>query len=297
MVTSIDLADGTPLSVFLFSPPSLLPPSLLPSLYLPLSQALLKSLHSIPQLAPRLVSFTELAHKHIATGTPPPSPGELLQASCIANATFAALGGFKESVRLGMEVKVIGEGLVESRGVVQSIAERRGIASVQFSNDEFCFGPNKTLDVPLSRLLPPQKEMLPLKQLEVGPELCSAICAILETTPPSISHAHSSSDANNPSLGLCRLFAEMRTRACMALSSHVQQSPEFLKLFLSTGCWENLQRQVTSNPGEREQSLSAYQGVYLQSPPDRATTDCGRVPLSVSTYVVSRLCPSSSPED
>ena len=149
---------------------------------------------------------------------------------------------------------MIGEGLAESRGVVQSIAERRGIASVQFADDEFCFGPNKTLDVPLSRLLPPQKEMLPLKQLEVGPELCSAICAILETTPPSISHAHSSSDANNPSLGLCRLFAEMRTRACMALSSHVQQSSEFLKLFLATGCWENLQRQVTNNPGKRNRA-------------------------------------------
>lgn len=265
VVTSI---DETPLCL-LFSPPSPPspppPPSLLPSLpLLPLSQALLKSLHSIPQLAPRLVSFTELAHKHIATGTPPPSPGELLQASCIANATFAALGGFKESVRLGMEVKVIGEGLVESRGVVQSIAERRGIASVQFSDDEFCFGPNKTLDVPLSRLLPPQKEMLPLKQLEVGPELCSAICAILETTTPSISHAHSSSDANNPSLGLCRLFAEMRTRACMALSSHVQQSSDFLKLFLATGCWENLQRQFTSNPGERNR-VSQRSEVFISS--------------------------------
>lgn len=204
----------------------------------------------IPQLAPRLVEFTELAHKHVGSGTPPPSPGELLQASCIANATFAALGGFKESVRLGMKVKVIGEGLAESCGVVQSMAERRGIASVQFSDDKFCFGPNKSLDVPLCRLLPPQKEMLPLEQLQVGPELCSAICAILETTPPSISHAHSSSDANNPSLGLCRLFAEMRSRAYMALSCHIQQSPEFLKLFLATGCWESLQRQVTSNPGK-----------------------------------------------
>ena len=186
----------------------------------------------------------------MASGTPPPSPGELLQASCIANATFAALGGFKESVRLGMKVKVVGEGLEESCGVIQSIAERRGIASVQFTDDEFCFGPNKILDVPLSRLLPPQKEMLPLKQLQVGPELCSAICAILETTPPSISHAHSGSDANNASLGLCRLFAEMRSRACMALSHHVKQ-PDFLRLFMTIGCLENLRGQMTSNPGER----------------------------------------------
>ena len=215
-------------------------------------QALLKSLHSVPELAPKLASFSEQTHRCVASGTPPPSPGELLQLACIANATFAALDGFKESVRPGMTVKVSGEGLAaELCGVIQSIAERRGVASVQFIDDEFCFGPNKTLDVPLSRLLPPQKEMLPLEQLQVGPELCSAICAILETTPPSLSHAHSNSDANDASLGLCRLFAEMRSRACMALCRHVKQS-EFLKLFKVSGGWQNLRTQMTSSPGERE---------------------------------------------
>ena len=150
-----------------------------------------------------------------------------------------------------MQVKVVGEGIGEEQcGVIQTISERRGIASVQFSDDEFCFGPNKTLDVTLSRLLLPQKEMLPLKQLNISADLCSAICAILKTTPPSISHALSSSDANNPSLGLCRLFAEMRSRACMALSSHVKQ-PDFLQLFMRSGCWEDLSGQMTSNPGER----------------------------------------------
>ena len=186
----------------------------------------------------------------MASGTPPPSPGELLQTTCIANATFAAFGGFKESIRPGMRVKVVGDGLEESCGVIQSIAERRGVASVQFSDDEFCFGPDKSLDVPLSRLLPPQKEMLPLNQLQIGAELCSAVCAVLKTTPPSISHAHSSTDANNVSLGLCRLFAEMRSRACIALLCHVQQSPEFLRQFMSTGCWEDLRNQLTSDSGE-----------------------------------------------
>ena len=217
-----------------------------------LCQALLKSLCSVPELAPKLVSFSDQTHRHVASGTPPPSPGELVQTTCIANATFAALGGFKESIRPGMRVKVVGEGLEESCGVIQSIAERRGVASVHFSDDEFCFGPNKTLDVPLSRLLPPQKEMLPLNQLQVGTELCSAVCAVLKTTPPSISHAHSSTDASNASLGLCRLFAEMRSRVCMALLCHVQQSPEFLRQFLGSCCVEDLRNQLTSDPGEGE---------------------------------------------
>ena len=220
------------------------------SLSLSLSQALLKSLCSVPQLAPKLVSFSDHTHRHVASGTPPPSPGELLQTTCIANATFAALGGFKESIRLGMRVKVMGEGLEESCGIIQSIAERRGVASVQFSDDEFCFGPNKILDVPLSRLLPPRKEMLPLNQLQIGPELCAAVCAVLKTTPPMISHAHSNTDASNASLGLCRMFAELRSRTCMSLLSHVQRSQEFLRLFLDSDCWQELRSQLTSDPGE-----------------------------------------------
>lgn len=144
----------------------------------------------------------------------------------------------------------MGEGLQETYGVIQTISERRGVANVQFSDDEYCFGTNHTLEVPLSRLLPPQKEMLPLRQLGIGEKLCRAICALLKTTPPSISHAHSSADANDPALGLCRLFAEMRTRACMALSYHLKE-PTFLKLFEKDGCWEDLRKQMTwGSPGE-----------------------------------------------
>jgi E3 ubiquitin-protein ligase HECTD4 len=294
-------------------------------------EALLKSLCSVPELAPKLVSFSDQTHRHVAGGTPPPSPGELVQTTCIANATFAALGGFKESIRPGMRVKVVGEGLEESCGVIQSIAERRGVASVQFSDDEFCFGPNKTLDVPLSRLLPPQKEMLPLNQLQVGTELCSAMCAVLKTTPPSISHAHSSTDASNASLGLCRLFAEMRSRACMALLCHIQQSPEFLRQFVSSCCVEDLRNQLTSDPGEgggeeRKMSHRLYTTHFCQgfdAPLEarctsilntnlmycirngllirelslfccRSATVGGGVPLSVSEDALQRLCQTPS---
>ena len=212
-------------------------------------EALLNSLLSTPQLVPKLVSFSNQTHKNAASGTPPPSPGRLLQASCITNATFAALGGFKEGVRPGVRVQVVGEGLCETHGVIQSISERKGVASVKFSDDPLCFGANRSFEVPLSRLVPPQKETLPLKQLRVGEELCRAICALLQTTSPSITHAHSSIDANDPSLGLCRLFAEMRTRACMALCYHLQDEV-FRRLFVECRYWEQLRTQMTSgNPG------------------------------------------------
>ena len=214
-----------------------------------IKEALLNSLLSTPQLVPKLVSFSNQTHKNTASGTPLPSPVGLLQASCIANATFAALGGFKEGVRPGVRVQVVGEGLRETYGVIQSISEKRGVASVEFTDDPLCFGANKSFEVPLSRLEPPQKETLPLKQLRMGEELCRAICALLQTTPPSVSHAHSSIDTNHPSLGLCRLFAEMRTRACMALSYHLQDEA-FRRLFVECKCWEQLRLQMTSgNPG------------------------------------------------
>ena len=187
-----------------------------------IKKSVLQSLLSIPDLTPKLASYTDSVHTNVATGAQPTQPGSLLQAACIANATFAALGGFKESIRPGMKVKVLGEGVEDSYGIIQSISERRGLANVQFSDDEFCFGMNKTLEVPISRLTPPQKDVLPLKQLGVTEQLCRAIFALLKTSTPSLTHAHSSSDANTSPLGFCRLFAELRTRACAALAYHVR---------------------------------------------------------------------------
>ena len=197
-----------------------------------IKNALLQSLVSIPTLIPSLASYTMDVHSSVATGSIPKQPDQFLQAACIANATFAALGGFKESVRPGMRVQVVGDGVEECYGVIQSLAERKGLASVLMENDQFCFGPDKTLEVPLTRLVPPKKDtLLPLQQLGVGPELCQAIYSVLSSMAPSLTHAHSSSDANTSPLGLCRLFAELRTRACMCLAYHIKD-PSIAQLFL-----------------------------------------------------------------
>ena len=151
-----------------------------------------------------------------------------------------------------MKVQVIGDGIQDSYGVIQSISERRGVANVQFTDDDYCFGPSKSLEAPLSRLLPPQKETLPLKQLGVGDRLCQAIAALLDTSTPSITHAHSSCDANTPPLGLCRLFAELRSRACMALAYHVRDEV-FSQLFLSHASTELLGQEARDcGPGESQ---------------------------------------------
>ncbi len=195
--------------------------------------ALLHSLISIPTLIPSLDSYTREVHSCVATGTPLPQADHLLQSACIANATFAALGGFKESIRPGMRVQVIGEGVEECYGTIQSLAEQKGLATVQMEEEQLCFGPDRNLEVPLSRLVPPKRDtLLPIQKLGVGPELYQAICAVLSSTAPSLTHAHSSFDANTPPLGLCRLFAELRTRACMSLAYPVRD-PSIAQLFLS----------------------------------------------------------------
>ena len=198
-----------------------------------IKEALLDALVSIPTLIPRLATYTMDVHACVATGTSPGQPDQLLQKACIANATFAALGGFKESIRPGMRIQVIGGATEDCFGIIQSLAERKGLATVQMEDDPMCFGVNRTLEVPLSRLIPPKKDtLLPLQQLGVGPELCQAICSVLSSTAPSLTHAHSSSDANTAPLGLCRLFAELRSRACMCLAHHIKD-PFIAELFLS----------------------------------------------------------------
>lgn len=197
-----------------------------------IKDAFLHSLLSIPSLVPHLTTYTVDVHACVATGTKPSQPDQL-QAACIANATFAALGGFREGLRPGMRVEVVGGAIEECFGTIKSMAERKGLATVQMEDDQLCFGPDKTLEVPVCRLVPPKRDtLIPLQQLGVGPQLCRAISAVLNSTGPSLTHAHSSSDANTPPLGLCRLFAELRTRVCMCLSQHIHD-PDMAQLFLS----------------------------------------------------------------
>lgn len=218
---------------------------------------MLQSLKSVLLLSPEIATYTKNVSDAVSKGGNLSSPGSLLSSACIANATFAALGGFKESIRQGLKVQVVGEGLEGSYGVIQSISERRGLANVQFEDDELCFGPNKTLEVPISRLLPPHKESLPLKQLGVQKELCKAIVSLLNAITPYPTHASTNADANTSPLGLCRLFAEMRTRACVSLAHHVQDD-KFSQLFLNESseggqsCLEMLSVQAqSSSPGVR----------------------------------------------
>ena len=198
-------------------------------------QVLTDALELAPHLLPQLVAYTEHVHACAGTGAAVSPPDPSLQAAYIINATFAALGGFKEGIRPGMAVQLIGDGVHQTVAVVQSISEQRGMANIHFPSDDLCFGPGRTLEVPIARLLPPQKETLPLEHLGIRSQLFNAICSLLATPPPSITLVHSSVDATFPGLGTCRLFAELRSRAAMALAHHVQL-PVFAELAKDPEC-------------------------------------------------------------
>ena len=208
------------------------------------------SLTAVPTFLPQLEKYCQKIHTSVRDCVTPPSPENFLSVACLANATFAALGGFKDTIRPNMKVQVSGDGIEDCQGTVVSISERRGIANVHFSEDKYCFGANQTLEVPLCRLHPPEIASLPLNQLDLQKDLCDALVSLVSTCGPMVSDPHSGMDASLPSMGLCRLFAELRTRAFMSLDHHVK-SEEFRDSLLDNCDIIQFMKQAeTCQPGE-----------------------------------------------
>uniref|UniRef100_A0A1X7UQ08 HECT domain-containing protein n=1 Tax=Amphimedon queenslandica TaxID=400682 RepID=A0A1X7UQ08_AMPQE len=219
-----------------------------------IEDVLREALRSVPLSLPQLEDYCSLVHDCVNKCETPPSPQPHLPSASIANACFAALGGFKDPLRVGSLVKVLGEGIADSTGSVASISEQRGVANV-ILNDRHCFGVNRTLEVPLTRLVPPEVSSLPIKQLGVSSDLCLAINSVLSTSPVTIDSPHSGMNPGTMGLGLVRLYSELRARACLCLAAQCRESDEFKKLFISNNNDDNLsqlRRHVeTIKPGQR----------------------------------------------
>ena len=212
-----------------------------------------EALRSVPVSLPQLEEYCTVVHDCVNKCETPPTPQPHSSSASIANACFAALGGFKDTLRVGSLVKVTGEGITDSTGSIASISEQRGVANIVL-NDKHCFGVNKTLEVPLTRLVPPAVGTLPLKQLGISTDLCLAVNSVLATSPVTIESPHSGMNAGTMGLGLVRLYSELRARACMSLAAQCKDNDEFKKLFISNNNdrhnLSQLRRQVESiKPG------------------------------------------------
>ena len=216
------------------------------------------SLADVPKLLPVLEETCSAVHQALASGQSFTLPVDILSFSSLANATFDTLGGFTDQILPGMEVLVSGDGLDNCRGTVVSISERRGVANVQFKDDPYCFGHNKTLEVSLSRLQPPTVASLPIQQLDLQQPFSVAVGTVLSTNAPSLSALTKKMDATMPALGLCRHFAELRTRAMVALSRHSQHD-FFREAFLENCRLESLlELAKEARSGECTESIASH---------------------------------------
>ncbi|TNM90140.1 hypothetical protein fugu_004374 [Takifugu bimaculatus] len=146
-----------------------------------------------------------------------------------AVAALCALGGFKETIKIGSEVQVVGKGVLGSMGIVMSINEQEGIATVKFPSCEYrksCKA-SDILTVPISRLSTPRSEALPLYKLSITEKVVQAVQSMLLPQEGSLS-IHTSlpatGDGSSPVMAAVRLLAEIRSRACLVMAQLLEDS-------------------------------------------------------------------------
>ncbi|KAK2522841.1 Hectd4 [Columba guinea] len=177
-----------------------------------------------------------------------------------AVAALCALGGFKETIKIGSEVQVLGKGIAGSIGVVASINEQEGIATVKFPptsiDNRKTSQASDTLTIPLSRLYVPRSEALPLHKLSITEKVVQAVQSMLLPQEGSLS-IHTSlpatGDGSTPVMAVVRLLAEIRTRACLVMAQLLEDSSfceEFIQQCPAAVEVLNLVAQECS-PGER----------------------------------------------
>uniref|UniRef100_K7F6L4 HECT domain E3 ubiquitin protein ligase 4 n=1 Tax=Pelodiscus sinensis TaxID=13735 RepID=K7F6L4_PELSI len=179
-----------------------------------------------------------------------------------AVAALCALGGFKETIKIGSEVQVLGRGIAGSIGVVASINEQEGIATVRFPPASIdCRKTSQASDIltiPLSRLCVPRSEALPLHKLSITEKVVQAVQSMLLPQEGSLS-IHTSlpatGDGSTPVMAVVRLLGEIRTRlrACLVMAQLLEDSlfcEEFIEQCPAAVEVLNLVAQECS-PGER----------------------------------------------
>uniref|UniRef100_A0A8B9JW99 HECT domain E3 ubiquitin protein ligase 4 n=1 Tax=Astyanax mexicanus TaxID=7994 RepID=A0A8B9JW99_ASTMX len=220
-----------------------------------------------------------------------------------AIAALCALGGFKENIKIGSEVQVVGKGVLGSVGVVMSINEQEGIATVRFPSCEYrrACQASDILTVPISRLCTPRSEALPLYKLSITEKVVQAVQSMLLPQEGSLS-IHTSlpatGDGSSPVMAAVRLLAEIRTRACLVMAQLLEDSSfceEFIQQCPAAVEVLNLVAQECS-PGERlgviEAQCERLRMLYrdcARPPPPPLQTD-RRQPKEI-TWCPSRVFP------
>lgn len=163
-------------------------------------------------------------------GSPQSQPYKLMSMAKQANAALCALGGFKESIKPGCYVKVIGNKVYNTMGVVASVSEQTGMVTIQLEPDPVNFYAPRFSDVihvPLARLIPPRNQFRHLHHLPTTEAVIMAVRSILMSQDgyPSFLQQNLpvNGDGNTLANQICRVVAEIKTRACMVLAIHLHE--------------------------------------------------------------------------
>ncbi|TRY90504.1 hypothetical protein DNTS_002641, partial [Danionella cerebrum] len=186
---------------------------------------------------------------------------------------------------------VVGKGIADSVGIVISINEQEGIATVRFPSCEYrrSSKASDVLTVPISRLCTPRSEALPLHKLSITEKVVQAVQSMLLPQEGSLSiHTAlpAAGDGSSPVMAVVRLLAEIRTSSFC--EEFIQQCPAAVEVL-------NLIAQECS-PGERlvmvESQCERLRMLYrdcARPPPPPLQTD-QRQPKEI-TWCPSRVFP------
>uniref|UniRef100_T1J2Q6 HECT domain-containing protein n=1 Tax=Strigamia maritima TaxID=126957 RepID=T1J2Q6_STRMM len=184
-------------------------------------------------LLPKVIKLSE----HI--GTSHCNLKKLMSMACQVDAALCALGGFKESIKPGSEVSIVGKGIVRSRGHVVSLSEEQGIAtaSLILPTDGMPYSrANDVVQVPISRLKPTKNKPFSLKCKTLTEQLVKVLNELLVSDnkgskSPLQMPLPPSSEGNVFAMAVCRVISEIRTRACMVLMQHIDNK-QFATAFM-----------------------------------------------------------------
>ncbi|XP_035690108.1 probable E3 ubiquitin-protein ligase HECTD4 [Branchiostoma floridae] len=218
-------------------------------------------------------------------------------------AALCALGGFRECVKPGTMVQIAGEGMQAVSAQVVSISEQQGVATVRFENADKMTISSETLQVPLSRIQPPKAEPLPLDQLSMTEKVIEAQKALLapqdgQCMPAVQAPLPTGTDGSSALMAAVRVMAEIRTRSCMVLATHMGDRSFAARFVENSSSVLNILRIMADEftAGERLPAVEAQcerlRMLYRDCarPPPPPSEGPGRQPKEI-TWCTSRVFP------
>ena len=207
--------------------------------------------------------FTLCSSIHKATEChqmPPHAPLRYFAEGKPLVAVLAILGGFKETIHKGAQIRVLHTDCTKDTGAVKEVLEQQSLALVNLH-----IGietgkhrvPKEPFEIPQARLVPDSLPMIALDKLNLSEEMISSLLLIISQPQLDLGSVSPTVDASGPEYALCRLYTEIRTRAVLLLA-RLSDNYEMAKIILTrhpASLDQFLEVARQCNPADRENVL------------------------------------------